>query len=36
MGVGMGMVEFFVATMGGVWLLIVIVAMLSRWENPDN
>lgn len=30
------MVEFFVAAMGGVWLLIVIIAMLSRREYPDS
>jgi hypothetical protein len=30
---GEGRVEFFVATLGGIWFLIVIVAMLSGREN---
>jgi hypothetical protein len=30
------MAEFFVATVGGIWFLIVIIAMLSRPENSDN
>jgi hypothetical protein len=33
---GRGMVEFFVAMLGGIWFLIVIVAMLSGRENSDN
>jgi hypothetical protein len=29
------MSEFFVATMGGIWLLIVVVAMMPRRGNSD-
>jgi hypothetical protein len=29
------MTEFFVATMGGIWLLIVVVAMMPRRGNSD-
>jgi len=30
------MPEFFVATMGGIWLLVVVVALMPKRGNSDH